>query len=200
MVELYKGHQKYFLAVDCVIFGYEKEELLQMTFLDLTPPKWHKWEQKRISQAFKTKNHVELYQKEYIRKDKSVFPIEIAVSKSCIAGKTIVWGIIRDISDRRKALKKLKASEKSFRELYENDPIGRIRNDMEGKILQINFMLAKMAGYMNVKDFIETVKKIDSGKFLIDYDREKALSAGCVAHIAKPVDRSLLFSVLQKYL
>ncbi len=43
MVELYKGHQKYFLAVDCVIFGYEKEELKLLLYPRGFEPVKGKW-------------------------------------------------------------------------------------------------------------------------------------------------------------
>ena len=43
MSEYYKGHPKYLLAVDCVIFGYENEELKLLLYPRGFEPVKGKW-------------------------------------------------------------------------------------------------------------------------------------------------------------
>lgn len=157
------------------MLGYTKDELLEMTYFDITPEKWHEWESKKLHSIFNSKESTGIYQKEYIRKNGQVFPVEIAVHKNIVSGKDNIWGVVRDISERVKSEKELMRSEEKYRDLYENDLIGRLRTDLNGNILLANRKLSSFAGYSTPKLFIREVKNIGSDAMFVDYDRKKAL-------------------------
>lgn len=56
---------------------YTKEELLQMTYVDLTPERWHAFEQGIMEDQILRKGYSEVYEKEYRKKDGTVFPVEL---------------------------------------------------------------------------------------------------------------------------
>ncbi|KKN00436.1 hypothetical protein LCGC14_1137870, partial [marine sediment metagenome] len=59
------------------MLGYSKEELMKLNFRDITPIKWHKLEEDMIiSQLFKN-DIIEAYEKEFIKRDGTIFPINI---------------------------------------------------------------------------------------------------------------------------
>lgn len=91
-----------------------------------------------------------------LHKDGARFPIEVSTSALKSKGTWHAAGIIRDITDRKKAEDALRASEEKYRSLVNNVNIGIYRNtgDPNGIFIQANPAIAKMFGYETVEDFI----------------------------------------------
>jgi len=58
------------------MLGYTSEEIRSITYQELTPAKWHPIERDLFEEVMKT-GYSGVYEKEYIRKDGSIFPIRI---------------------------------------------------------------------------------------------------------------------------
>lgn len=105
----------------CDMLGYSLKELKEMeNFYIITPEKWREWEHKEIVENRLLKDGFSrLYEKEYIRKDGTVFPIELqAYSVFDTEGNIqYIWGVVRDITERKKAEKELRNSEERFRSI-----------------------------------------------------------------------------------
>uniref|UniRef100_UPI004047F728 PAS domain S-box protein n=2 Tax=Aliarcobacter sp. TaxID=2321116 RepID=UPI004047F728 len=83
------------------ITGYTKEEFLNLSFWDITPKEYELQELEQIQQL-KLTGKFGPNEKEYIKKDKSRFFIEISgFSMVDIDGKDIVYGLITDITDKK---------------------------------------------------------------------------------------------------
>ena len=83
------------------MIGYSIDELRSFTYPDITPEKWHDME-KPIVERILLQGYSGVYQKEYIRKDGNVFPVELSAylmrdESGNPAGK---WGLVRDITER----------------------------------------------------------------------------------------------------
>ncbi|MEN6620221.1 MAG: PocR ligand-binding domain-containing protein, partial [Smithella sp.] len=91
------------------MLGYSEEELCQLTYEDLTPGKWHEFERSIIENQVLIQGHSEVYEKEYRRKDGTIFPVELrAFLLPEDTGKNAgMWAIVRDISERKRAEKTL---------------------------------------------------------------------------------------------
>ncbi|MDR0736674.1 MAG: EAL domain-containing protein [Zoogloeaceae bacterium] len=83
--------------------GYTEEELKNMTPRSITPTYLHERDA-RIEQLVRTQGFCELYEKEQIRKDGSIFPIELQLYASYDSNNEYdgMWGIVRDISKRKR--------------------------------------------------------------------------------------------------
>jgi diguanylate cyclase (GGDEF)-like protein/PAS domain S-box-containing protein len=81
--------------------GYSREELLRMTFWDITPPEWHEMERlERVRQA--VDRNFGPYEKQYQRKDGSRYPVLVSGTHMMDpAGRQIGWAIVQDISLRK---------------------------------------------------------------------------------------------------
>lgn len=91
----------------CDLVGYSIEELRSMEdFYAITPQRWRDWERHEIwnNRLLKT-GESGLYEKEYIRKDGSILPVELQsfTVPDERGGVAYLWGVARDISDRKRA-------------------------------------------------------------------------------------------------
>jgi diguanylate cyclase (GGDEF)-like protein/PAS domain S-box-containing protein len=81
--------------------GYSREELLRMTYWDITPPEWHEAERELVRQAV-VNSYFGPYEKEYQRKDGSRYPVLVSGTHMVDPlGRTIGWAIVQDISERK---------------------------------------------------------------------------------------------------
>jgi PAS domain S-box-containing protein len=85
------------------MLGYEPDELLKLNYTDLTPQQWHDFEAGIVSEQILPYGQSEVYEKEYIRKDGSLLPVDLRASLLADEnGKPIaIWAIVRDITDRK---------------------------------------------------------------------------------------------------
>ncbi len=77
------------------------------------------------------------------------------------------------------------------------------RKNNEIDILLLDIKMPIMDGYEAlkiIKTFRPTLPVVAITAYAQETDKEKAIAEGCVAHITKPIDRTQLFGVLQKYL
>ena len=84
--------------------GYSVEEIKKKTFQQLTPEKWRKADENAVNQIM-TKGYYDEYEKEYIRKDGTLFPVNLKgwLVRDDKGEPMGMWAIIRDITDHKKA-------------------------------------------------------------------------------------------------
>ena len=84
--------------------GYSDSELRSLSYQDITPEKWHHMESGIIKGQVLGRGYSDLYEKEYRRKDGTIFPVELhAYSIHDELGEIPgMWAIVRDITERKK--------------------------------------------------------------------------------------------------
>jgi len=89
--------------------GYSREEALRLSYQELTPERWHAMEGELIESQVLPSGSSELYEKEYIRKDGTILPVELRtyLLHDDQGQPSGMWAIIRDISERKEAERKL---------------------------------------------------------------------------------------------
>ncbi len=80
------------------------------------------------------------------------------VRKGRIAGE---FGIVRDVTEQKKAEETLRTSEMEFRMLFEKVPVGIYRSSSEGKILTANPALVYLLGYDSLEELLSINVKRD---------------------------------------
>ena len=82
------------------MLGYTADELLQLTYQELTPEKWHAMEAELVEQQILKRGHSDVYEKEYRRKDGTIFPVELRafLLRDPSGQPGNIWGIARDIT------------------------------------------------------------------------------------------------------
>jgi PAS domain S-box-containing protein len=131
---LYESMREAFVKVDMggriqefnsayqTMLGYSAGELRKKTYQDLIPENWHDKERKIIAEQVLPRGYSEVYEKEYRRKDGTVFPVELRtfLLKDAAGGHSGMWAIVRDITERKRTEEALKQSEERFRQVAEN--------------------------------------------------------------------------------
>ena len=126
----------------CRIFGYDKEEILGLNVAALLPEGFTRSIPEIIASKKITGNKtVERINK---KKDGTLFPVEIATRILKLGNEERLAVYVRDITERKKAEKTLKASEENFRALVNNTLDGILILNFEGRIIAANAAVGKM--------------------------------------------------------
>jgi len=133
------------------LHGYSEEsELLNRSVWELVAPEFHSDAMYTLKRNI-IENNPRPKSLEYtlLRKDGSRFEAEIssALLMDAQGNAKAFITICRDVSDKKRAEKVLTASEKRFKELWENAPVAYHTVDTRGIITSVNKTETKMLGY-----------------------------------------------------
>jgi len=101
------------------LLGYDSEELHELTYIELTPEKWHAYEKEIVEKQIIARGYSDIYVKEYIKKSGEVLPVEFrTVLIKNESGQNLgMWAIVRDVTERKKTEDALRESEKRLSQL-----------------------------------------------------------------------------------
>ncbi|MCF8229313.1 MAG: PAS domain S-box protein [Bacteroidales bacterium] len=83
--------------------GYSKEELLSMTVYDIDPDAEHRSDRRKYWLRSLKIGDSYSFDASHVRKDGSVYPVNITLSKITMGGQEFVLALANDISERKKA-------------------------------------------------------------------------------------------------
>jgi PAS domain S-box-containing protein len=157
------------------MFGYTSEEAMgKELHLLLAPVSYYdKCEKgfsrfKEAGQGPVVGNTLEFFA---IRKDRTEFPIEVSTSAIHIKGKWHALGIVRDITERKRAEEALKRSEECYRGLVENVSLGVTLIDKDFKIIMVNSTIGEL--------FNKPVSEFTGKDCFRAFEKREAVCAHC---------------------
>jgi PAS domain S-box-containing protein len=126
------------------LFGYEKDEILNLKMYQLHP----RSEIENITKMWNNfkKEGFNRGELKYKRKNGEIFPSEISNSLFKVGRKDLVQVSIRDITKRKETEERLRTSETKYRHLFENSPFIILLLNKKGKILDINQACEEIIG------------------------------------------------------
>ncbi len=167
------------------LFGYEGEDLRGKLATDFIVPDRRAFTDERMQT--RTEGPYETFG---LRKDGSVFPIEVNAREFEHDGKSLRVSAVRDLTDRKKIEKQLKdyqehleklveertievkESEKKYRDIFENAMEGIYQTTPEGCFLTANPALAHMYGYEDPEELLQSITNIAT-QIYVDPERRK---------------------------
>ena len=132
------------------IFGYSEDEILRQPLTLLIPERFraaHEAGLSRVVRTGQTKIIGQTVQLAGLRKSGDEFPIELSLATWVTDGTRFLSGIIRDVSDREKALENLTQSEERLRAIMDSTQDAIICADESGHVVLWNPAAENMFGH-----------------------------------------------------
>ena len=142
------GHVGKFIEVNdvaCQKLGYSREELLDLTPIDIDAPESGVDLEPLVEKLFAGESVT--FEQVHVSKDGRRIPVEIHASLFDLRGKTAVISLVRDISERQLQEKSL------HRQLRRNELILETTQDgfwavaMDGRLVEVNDTYCRLSGY-----------------------------------------------------
>ena len=125
--------------------GYTKEEFIGLPVKKIDNSVNAKQIKQRLQNLLTSKE--QRFETVHIRKDGTVFPVEVSARIISLGGKPYIYAIERDITERKKAESALKESENLFRTILENSHAGIALIDDQTHFKYVNPVFAEITGY-----------------------------------------------------
>jgi PAS domain S-box-containing protein len=130
------------------MLGYSRPELRRLTYVDLTPERWHRMEARIVEEQILRDGYSDVYEKEYRRKDGTVFPVELRTFLLREHGRPVgMWAIVRDVTARKRTEKALADSESLFRAAFDDAAVGLAMMGFDARPIRLNRAICEMLGY-----------------------------------------------------
>lgn len=128
--------------------GYTKEEFLALSYRDVTPKEYEPIESIALQQM-EDKGRYEAFEKEYIRKEGSRYPVSLqGMVVTDAEGKKLIWSLVKDISQEKEAERKLNEAISNLQAVLDaSKQVSIIATDTEGKIVLFNSGAEQLLGY-----------------------------------------------------
>ena len=139
------------------MLGYSSDELESLTYVDLTPARWHEFEARIVAEQIIPTGHSDVYEKEYIRKDGTVFPVELRtfLLRDKNNRPEAMWAIVRDITERRG----IEARMQLARQIFDSASEAIFVSDLQGNLLDVNAEACRLARY--TRDEMLRLRNVD---------------------------------------
>jgi len=190
----------------------KKEEILGKTPIDFSPEQQPDGQKslikarKKIQKALDGKPQV--FEWKHTQLDGTLIDVEVSLNRLDLGKEVFVQAIVRDLTEQKKAQKKLRRSEKLFRKLFLKAPGAILMVDKQNKVQRVNQSFEELFGYSeqellgkDIDDII--VGKSDTGKTLRmpgDGFKDGKFYEDIVRYTKQGEERHLLLGAIPVYL
>jgi diguanylate cyclase (GGDEF)-like protein/PAS domain S-box-containing protein len=128
----------------CAFYGYPKEQFVGMhTWQINNPPPEQLARDREITLGSKCS----IFNYRNRRSDGEERDVEVYSSPIVLDGRTLLYAIVHDVTDRKQAERLLMESEQRYRATFEEAPMGIVHAAPDGRFLRCNERFAEIIGY-----------------------------------------------------
>jgi two-component system CheB/CheR fusion protein len=142
------GTQRITMANDAFLaqYGYPRSVLIGMSVFDLCTPQESQWARELVASYTPTTGtkHLSLH---HSRWDGSTFPVDVTTHGFVVAGRAVRAGLAVDTTERDRAERDLRESERKYRSLIETADSVVVALDLAHRITEWNKAAERVSGY-----------------------------------------------------
>jgi diguanylate cyclase (GGDEF)-like protein/PAS domain S-box-containing protein len=144
-------------AVD--FYGYERDELLGMKIwqINVLGPERIREEMARTATQERSYHIFR-----HMLAGGELRDVEVHSGPVDLGGRTVLYSIIHDITERKQAERALLESEEKYRNIFNYASIGIYQSTLSGRLVTANVTLAQMLGYDSAEDLLRSNHEIDA--------------------------------------
>ena len=157
------------------LFGYDPDEIVGKHIDSLIA--WGE-EQKEANAYSRMAERGERLNAETVRRRKDGSLVDVSIMGAPVErdGKVIgIFGIYRDISERKEMERRLAESEASYRELFENAPIGIYQSSSKGHYIRVNQCQAEILGCSSPEEVLDHYTNLAATLYYRPVERQELL-------------------------
>jgi len=130
------------------MLGYSRTEMARLTYMDITPEKWSAFEADIVGNQILKRGYSDVYEKEYRRKDGSIFPVELhaVLIRDEQGNPEAIWSVIRDVTMRKRAEINLVKLSAELETIFNSVPAMIWYKDDKNNFLRVNQAAAQAMG------------------------------------------------------
>ena len=125
-------------------YGYSKDELLALTIYKLRS---HHSPRLIDEQMARADFEGLLFESEHVRKDGSIFPVEVSSKSATLGGAHVLISVVRNTTRKKAAQEALRVSEERYRSLIEQASDGVAISGEDARYSAVNSAFCDMTGY-----------------------------------------------------
>jgi len=174
-----RGQVKFANEAMSQMLRYPIDELVGMEYMQLVAPEDRPAQAVRKQAREAGSRDQQLYEMVLRRKDGTRLLAEVRADAVDYQGDIASTGTMRDVTAERAHQRALEDAERRYRQLFEDSPAGLFRTALDGAILEVNDMMARLIGYETVAELRAEVA--DMLHVYADPAQREALVARAVA-------------------
>jgi PAS domain S-box-containing protein len=136
--------------VACKRLEYSREELLTMSFMNISSKERTLDELLRIRQEYVQREYT-IFEASQISKSGIKIPVEVSISFYEVNGRKIILSIARDITERKKMEKALLETNQTLQALNQASPLGNVVLDIKGNVKMWNPASEQIFGWKEIE-------------------------------------------------
>ncbi len=151
--------------VACRNTGYSIEELMSLSLYDIDPETEQRKDKEKYWHTLNT-NETNLVSGQHLRKDGSVYPVELLINRMSLKDMPVILAVARDLSDREEAEEEKNKLREQLVQAQKMESVGRLaggvahdfNNMLNVIILNTEILLENEAGNESIRDELEQIK------------------------------------------
>ncbi|HEX6098886.1 MAG TPA: EAL domain-containing protein [Thermoanaerobaculia bacterium] len=135
----------------CDYYGYTRDELRAMKVWDINV---RGEEVVRPAMSRAKLQEASFFNFRHMKANGEIRDVEVHSGPIDAGGRQLLYSIIHDVTDRRRAEAALQQSEEKYRVIFDYAPVGIYQSTRDGVIVTANLALAQMLGYDGIEDLL----------------------------------------------